>query len=252
MAKHDLQSHGDVVNSSKKSVFGLGAIFAALVVSGCNAPDVPPTAASSTVTPPTIAFSSKAGVPVAASANPVPITAVASAKRFDYRPDPFALTAKERKFESEQEALRVFGELGGAGDLFTPEEEKQAVVDYPEPQPYRRLAGVVVGDSILALVDMGDGTGLKVIRPGQRIEGSEWRVASIDSEKAVLVRSGSRTPRRIVVKLEAPAFGTSTPGSTGGPSFGGGMPGPGFGGGRPGGFGGGRPGPGGGDNGFDN
>lgn len=244
MAHSESSAKSAFMKVSNNKALALGVLVTAIAVVGCNPPDVPPAAASASVAAPEVNITSKAGVSVAAAVNPVPITAVASAKRFDYRPDPFALTAKERKFESEQESLRVFGELGGAGDLFTPEEEKEAAVEYPEPQPYRRLAGVVVGDSILALVDMGDGTGLKVIRPGQNIEGSEWRVASIDSEKAVLVRSGNRTPRRIVVKLEAPAFGTSTPGS----SFGGGMgSGPGFGGGRPGGMPGGRPGAGGGD-----
>ena len=204
------------------------ALLGAVALVGCNSPDVPPAQPTApTIPDEPMALTSTAGVPLTAAATPVDIKTVASSKRFEYRADPFALKSSERQYETEQEGLRVFGELGGFTVQFTPKEEEAVQQDFPEPQPYRRLAGIVVGDSILALIDMGDGKGLQIIRPGQTIEGSEWRVASIDSEKAVLVRSGTRTPRRIIVKLEAPAFGTT-------PSGGGaGFPGAGFPGGRP-------------------
>jgi hypothetical protein len=115
--------------------------------------------------------------------------------------------------------LRVFGQIGGFTVQYTPPEvESPEPQDFPEPQPYRRLAGVVVGDSVLALIDMGDGT-LRVIRPGETIEGTEWRVASIDSDKAILRRSGNRTPRQVIVRLESP------PAGIGGGGFPGGAPG---------------------------
>lgn len=149
---------------------------------------------------------------------------------FAPRNDPFALLAEERAFESKQSAERVLSESGG----WRFDYEAPAPVDdveVLEPQPYRRLAGVIVGESVLALIDMGDGR-LEIIRPGQRIPNSEWVVVSIDEDKAVLRRPGNRLPRQIVVRLESPPAGFGA-GATGG---GGGAPAPG---GAPGGRGGG-------------
>jgi bifunctional DNA-binding transcriptional regulator/antitoxin component of YhaV-PrlF toxin-antitoxin module len=74
------------------------------------------------------------------------------------------------------------------------------VAEVIEPQPFRRLAGIMVGDSVLAIIDMGDGN-LQIVRPGQQIPGTEWTVASIDEEKAVLRRSGNKKPKEVVVPL---------------------------------------------------
>jgi hypothetical protein len=82
----------------------------------------------------------------------------------------------------------------------------------------------VVGDSVLALIDMGNGT-TELIRPGQRIPGSEWTVVSIDEEKAILRRGGNRLPRQVTVRLELPPPGFGGGGNTGG--FPGGPTGPG-------------------------
>lgn len=155
-----------------------------------------------------------------------------ASKSFGSRRDPFALKPSEARFEKDQETYRLFGEIGGFTTQFEPPVEK-VVEEFPEAQPYRRLAGVVVGDSVLALIDMGDGT-LQVIRPGQQIPNSEWRVVSIDQDKAVLRRSGNRTPRQVVVRLESPppGLGGGTPGGAPG-GFPGGPGGPG---GPPGGF----------------
>ncbi|HJP82302.1 MAG TPA: hypothetical protein VJ835_02250 [Fimbriimonadaceae bacterium] len=140
---------------------------------------------------------------------------------FAPRRDPFALLPEERGFELSQSSERLLAESGGFRFDFEPPVES-APVEVVEPQPYRRLAGVIVGESVLALIDMGDGR-LEIIRPGQRIPNSEWTVVSIDEDKAILRRSGNKLPRQIIVRLESPPFnpnqgtgggGTTQPGTT--------------------------------------
>ncbi|MBC8065998.1 MAG: hypothetical protein H7Y17_14285 [Chlorobia bacterium] len=152
---------------------------------------------------------------------------------FSPRNDPFALLGEERAFEVSQTSERFLTESGFSFDYEppTPPDDREIL----EPQPYRRLAGVIVGESVLALIDMGDGR-LEIIRPGQRIPNSEWTVVSIDEDKAILKRTGNRLPRQIVVRLESPPF---NPGQGGGGAGGPAGPTGGPGGGRPGG---GRPG----------
>src|SRR5579862_2729385 len=94
---------------------------------------------------------SEAGVRV----DPAPAvlwTQLVRSRTFSSRPDPFALQPKERAFETSQEGERMFTQIGGWDVRFEPVDE---IVVQPtvEPQPYRRLAGVIVGDSILALID---------------------------------------------------------------------------------------------------
>jgi len=222
------------------SLLTLGALAFGLVGCGSEAePDTTPwkTPKKNVDVP----LEAAAGIPVQQTVDAEAIKPLLAANFGAPRQDPFALKSNERAFETSQETFRLFDEIGGFTTQFTPPEEKeQAVEDTPEPQPYRRLAGVVVGDSVLALIDMGDGT-LQVIRPGQQIPNSEWRVASIDGDKAVLRRSGNRTPRQVIVKLESPPPGTGggaaggfgAPGGFGPPGAGG-FPGAGAPGGRPG------------------
>jgi hypothetical protein len=149
------------------------------------------------------------------------------------RSDPFSLKASERTFETFQNTERIVGEMGSWTVMFTPPVEKDPLAGViTEPQPYRRLSGIIVGDSVYAILDEGDGTP-EIIRPGMRIPNSEWTVVSIDEEKAVLRRSGNKLPKQIIVRLESPPGGV--------PSMGGGQPG-GQPGGPPGGFPGGMPG----------
>lgn len=137
------------------------------------------------------------------------------------RNDPFALLAEERAFDIRQSSERFLNEAGGFS--FDYEEPAPTVdVEIQEPQPYRRLAGIIVGESVLALIDMGDGR-LEIIRPGQRVPNSEWTVVSIDEDKAILRRTGNRLPRQIVVRLESPPAGLG--GAPGGGIPGGGAPG---------------------------
>jgi hypothetical protein len=222
--------------------FGLSSLaLLALAVVGCKSPEdyaVPPagTVSDGAVLRAAKTFrpSSAAGVKVEQPpANPQLWAENVSARSFSTRPDPFALQARERAFEVDQTSERIFG-MSGWGVSFTPEEEKVEIPQL-EPQPYRRLAGVIVADSILALIDMGNGQ-LQLIKPGQEIDG--WRVVSIDSDKAILRRGGNKLPREVTVRLETPQSTPGAPGGGGQPS-GGGQPG---GGGRPGRPGGGAPG----------
>ena len=145
---------------------------------------------------------------------------------FAPRRDPFALLAEERAYDINQASERILAESGGFVFDYVPP-DPPADTTIVEPQPYRRLAGVIVGESVLALIDMGDGR-LEIIRPGQRIPNSEWMVVSIDEEKAILRRGGNRLPREIIVRLESPPYNPQGGGFGGG--GGGGAPGGGGGG----------------------
>jgi hypothetical protein len=101
------------------------------------------------------------------------------------------------------------------------------------------LAGVLVGDTVSAIIVMEDGS-THLIKPGMRIPNSPWRVLSIDEEKAVLRRAGTVKPTQIIVRLETPPGGVPTgggggrgpggaPGNPGGAGGAGGRPGGGLG-----------------------
>jgi len=193
----------------------------------------------------------EAGMPVAQSSDPTATKFAvrqASLRSGGVRPDPFALRSDEQQFDLQQNSERVLGTMGGWLSEFQPTSPfPDAPSPVPEPQPYRRLAGVVVGDSVLALIDMGNGQ-TYLVRPGMDIPDSEWKVVSIDMDKAILRREGNRLPHEITVRLELPPPGM---GGTPGGGFPGGGFNPGGGTGGPAGFGGangggGNPGPGGG------
>jgi hypothetical protein len=208
----------------KLGIQALGLTFA-LVVVGCTdlSNTIPPadTAVESPVVKQakTVRPNAAAGVTVdKPTVNQNLWTELVNNRRFSTRPDPFALQARERSFESSQTTERLFGTEGFRSPDFEYVPEV-VVVPVQEPQPYRRLAGVIVGDSVLALIDMhGDGQ-LTLIRPGQMIDG--WEVVSIDSEKAILRRGGNLLPREITVRLEEPnplRGGGGGGGTGGGPS----------------------------------
>jgi len=155
------------------------------------------------------------------------------------RSDPFALTAEEKNFENQQTVERFFAGNGGFGTFVTAKEDTDEVVEPLEPQPYRRLSGIVVGDSVLAILEEEGKTPI-IVTPGMMIPNSPWRVVSIDQDKAILRRSGKTKPNQIIVRLEQPRFNPAAQG--GGGNFPGGPPGGGnFPGGPPGGFGPGGP-----------
>jgi hypothetical protein len=147
-----------------------------------------------------------AGVPVVPGD---PATLIV-ARTFSPRANPFALRPAERTFEQNQLADNLVQIGGGWRFDYEPQPERQPTF-IDEPQPYRRLAGVLIGESVTALIDMGDGQGIRSIRPGQRIEGTEWTVVSIDEEKAVLRRvprpGVNVRPNEVIVRLEPVPFG---------------------------------------------
>jgi hypothetical protein len=224
--------------SSSKWWLGTGL---AVVLAGCGPTTValdPVSASGAAQGPKFTGPNTDAGVAVTQSsdATQFPKLVATNARRFHTRPDPFALTSAERSFDFSQEAEKVFGEIGGFPTYVQPEESVAPTLQL-EPQPYRRLSGVVVGDSVLAIIEMGPGEGTQLIRPGQRIPNSPWTVVSIDQDRAVLRRDGDVLPKEIEVRLETPPPGygpAATPEApTGGPpGFGGGPRGPGGPGGR--------------------
>ena len=191
----------------------LGAVVAAALgcgggsgSSGSSSSASSPSTTASTVsyTPPNVL----AGMPVSQSADTKPYTTlVASAARFGHRADPFQLTSEEAAYDRAQNTERVMTSMGGFTTQYEvpPDETKNVIPD--EVQPYRRLAGIVIGDSVLAIIDMGDGRPAQIIRPGMKIPNTEWTVVSIDLDKAVLHRDGPVGPHTVTVRLESPPPG---------------------------------------------
>ena len=163
------------------------------------------TAAKDKVTAPIIM--ADAGMPIkAGDANKLIKTAVLT---IPSRGNPFALTPTEESYEKSQ----LTANLANMGSFPMYYKAPTEVISTPEvePQPYRRLAGILIGDSVTALIDMGDGR-LQEIHPGEVIPGTEWEVMSIDSEKAVLRRVKSRKlPQEVIVHLESAPAGAPAP-----------------------------------------
>jgi len=194
--------------------------------------------ASATYTPKNVL----AGLPVDKSTDSKPYAQlVAASVKYGHRADPFQLTSEETAYDKQQNVERVLGTLGGFTTQYTVPPEESKDVEPQEPQPYRRLAGIIVGDSVLGIIDMGDGRATTIIRPGMKIPNTEWTVVSINEDRALLHRDGNVGPHTISVRLEEPPFGASTgfggqtqngppsrPGGGGGPRMGiGGTGGPG-------------------------
>lgn len=174
-----------------------------------------------------------AGWPVAQDQDPENkgLKLLASTMGFRSRQDPFALLTAEKAFENSQRREKLFGETPTFGTYFvtppevTPEEE---IVEAP-PAGWR-LAGIVQGNGVSAIMTNGTFPALD-IKPGSVIPGTEWVVASIDGEKAILKRRSKKRPREWVVRLEGSLDGgnnnNSGGGDGGGPSRPGGPGGPG-------------------------
>lgn len=147
--------------------------------------------------------SASAGIPVGIDAQ-VDVKKLMAMNAQPGRRDPFALLPAEIEFEKSQRAAYFVDTTGGFSFRYTPPPE---VDDRPvmEPQPFRRLAGIIIGDAISALIDMGDGQGFQIVRPGSKI--GEWTVVSIDEEKAVLTRTGNKLPKSVEVYLAEPQSG---------------------------------------------
>lgn len=160
----------------------------------------------------------------AAPSMPSSMTAKPAEERaFVARKDPFAYLPKE------QEAMQV-----GAYDMAgfyraagPPKPPPPPVVEIYEPQPYRRIAGIIEGPTISAILEQ-EGELPQIVHPGDTI--GEFRVASIDMAGITLKRSKGN-PRIVRVPYEPPAGGAAGGGTGGGGGDrrggfeGGGMPG---------------------------
>lgn len=170
-----------------------------------------------------------AGVPVEPNNSTDNLKKLVASRTFPARPDPFALLPVEMQFDRDQASAR-FLQSQGFLTIWTPAEEMEEL-SVIEPQPPRRLAGVVVSNgAVLILIDMGDGRGVQLARAGSKL--GEWTVASIDTEKAILRRDPKKRPSEVLVPLAspldlgAPTGGPNVPGAGGRP---GGAMGPGMG-----------------------
>ncbi len=230
----------------------IGCLASVALLAGCGGGGgaVTPTSTVPAVKPITFKAPVDAGVPVA---QPEGIDAIQANGR-TYRDDLLLLAARtpyhqvasnafnlrsaERDYDNVQAMERVNTTQGPFSIIYQAPEDKTPI-SVLEPQPYRRLSGIVIGEAVTALIEMGDGSTL-LIHPGEKIPNSEWYVVSIDEEKAVLRRGGNKLPKQIVVRLESAPVGVGPNASQGGGNFGTGGPPGGFGGpgGPPGGFGG--------------
>lgn len=162
-----------------------------------------------------------AGLPVAVSTDPKALDAlIARSARFGRRSDPFLLLQNEVQFERSQTAERLFADQGSFNLEYQPPVapnpgESGVVI---EAQPYRRLSGIVIGDAVVGILET-QGQDAILIRPGQFIPGTDWRVVLINEDRAVLRRAGNRLPKEVTVNLELPppGFGPSGGGRTGRP-----------------------------------
>lgn len=240
-----------VVKMKKVSALTLGiASLGLLAGCGGGSGTVTPSTTVPAVKPITFKAPVDAGVPVA---QPEGIDAVQTSGR-TYRDDllllgvrypyhqvasnAFNLRPSERDYDGVQ-AMERLNTVQGQFSIIYQAPEDKTPIPIIEPQPYRRLSGIVIGEAVTALIEIGDGTTL-LIRPGQKIPNTEWTVVSIDEEKAILRRGGNRLPKQIVVRLESAPVGVGPNANPGGGNFGPGGPPGGFGGpgGPPGGFGG--------------
>lgn len=204
----------------------LGSLGVSLALVGCGGGQgnvaTPAPAATSSVTREPFRPDAAAGIPIPQFAD-TDLLAMANNRNYGgVRRDPFALKPGEQRYETQQRVLRFMQEAGGFTVMFEPPEERRDDILIPlEPQPYRRLSGILVGDSVHAIIEL-EGGRTEIVRPGTKIPNTEWTVVSIDGEKAVLRRPGNRRPNEIVVRLESPPAGQGRA-PTGGAGGGGAM-----------------------------
>lgn len=224
---------GMATSSGSKGRFGLLCVLAFAALAGCQENSAGYGAITAT-TPqkPELDLSAPQGVPVAQSA-PVDAVKLAATRPLGARSNPFALTPEESAFNQSQTGERVLGLFGGYALEITPTlDDPEDAPPVIEPVPNWRLSGVLIGTGVMALLDTGAVT--YEIRPGMMVPGTEWRVVSIDADRALLAREGNRLPKEFYVGLSGPITGDGVT-VAGGGAAGGGAPGGGAGGGRAGG-----------------
>jgi hypothetical protein len=116
------------------------------------------------------------------------------------------MLGEERAFDMSQRTESVLNSLGGYAVVieatFGGETDVRPVV---EPVPNWRLSGTLIGQGVMALLDTGRIT--YEIRPGMMVPGTEWRVVSIDADRALLARDGAKLPKQFWVGLSGPIAG---------------------------------------------
>jgi len=135
-------------------------------------------------------------------------------RNFATRTDAFQLLPEEVKFDKQQFAAR-FSTEGGGFAMFYEEPEESVDEIIIEPVPAWRLSAVMVGDGVAAVLVQDDSREGTIIKPGQKIEGTDWVVASIDKDRAILRRKGPKFPREIVVNLKGAKARAQSGGMTG-------------------------------------
>jgi len=225
--------------NSRTIIGSLGLVLVGTWLLGCGAPTPPATPPVAPTTTVVTTTSGTAGTPTGLNipidvqsgiaVNPPPnntqiFSSLAQTKGFTNRSDPFALSSEEKEFNNEQLAESLVASNGNMTFMY--EEPPVKVPSVEQAQPYRRLSGILVGNAVFAIIDMGDGQPPRIVSPGELIPGTDWTVVSIDDSKAVLRRPGNTLPHTIDVQLEEPppGMGGGTTG-TGGGTGGGGTPG---------------------------
>ena len=225
---HSRQSEVLVMRSSRRIGYGWPLLaFSLLAATGCHniVDDVSGPTKENFPPVQKVAPGNQPGLPVNA-APPNLINDLVTNYKTTTRPNVFALNDQEQEFETKARNELVFSTTGGLWKPVFIEKPEVVVTEQVEPQPFRRLAGVLVGDSVEAIIDMGDNGPMQLIRPGMQVPNSPWRVISIDSEKAILRRGGTIKPNEIVVRLQGPiSSGPGNPVGPGGGNPGGGNPG---------------------------
>lgn len=158
-------------------------------------------------------------VPGAAASGRPDIFAIAKAMSFGARSNPFALLGSEVSFDRMQTAARIIDETGGFRSDYEPQPDVQedSVKEQVEV-PNWRLAGVIVGDAVVALLDTG--SRVVEIRPGSPVPETEWVCIAVDTETAVLRHRRDVQPKEVTIFLAAQLFGAPGVGGQGGPGGG--------------------------------
>lgn len=195
----------------RKGGLSLLCALALLTLAGCqgNGEAIQPVSAQLPPKP-DLKISADQGVPVA-KGQPVDARSMPEARNLVARNDAWALTPEEAAFNSSQMTESFLSRAGGfATEVDLETRDIQPDPPRVRPVPAWRLSGVIVGQGVMALLDMGTQT--IEIRPGTHIPGTEWYVVAIDSEKATLRRDGIDIPHEFQVGLAGPIGGVPVQG----------------------------------------
>ncbi len=122
------------------------------------------------------------------------------------RPDPFA------PLPEEVEAMQ--GEAFNPNQVFIlaspPEPPKVELPEPYEPQPRRRVAGIIIGPNVSAILEQEGEPTPMIVQPGDMV--GEFRVVSISTDGLIL-RRPTGNPREVRVPYEPPSTGITSGGA---------------------------------------